>query len=91
MVCGIIKTNTMANNSEAYLPTDSVYATVKKKIVARNRGEDVASASMPSHKFAEKLFGDVMGGVDSLIYRGYLASTIRLLSSWLPTFTQICL
>ena len=90
VVCGIIKTNIMTNNSEAHLPTNSVYVTVEKRVVARSKGEDVTSASMPSHKFADKLVSDVMRGADGLIYRGYLASTTRVLTSWLPTFIQVC-
>ena len=90
VVCGVIKTNIMANNSEAHLPSNSFYFSIEKQIAARSRGEDVPGAAMPSYKFAEKLVGDVMGGAVGLIYRGYLSSAARLLHAWLPTFVQVC-
>ena len=90
VVCGVVKTNIMTNSSEAHLPPDSVYVSVEKNIAARSRGEDVTGGAMPSNEFADKLVGDVTGEADGLIYRGYLASAVRLLHAWLPTFIQVC-
>lgn len=82
-VTGAIETNIMANGPEVKLPSNSLYEKAGPTISARARGEDV-SGKMKTEDYAERVVGDVLNNATGKVWRGSMASTVRILTSLLP-------
>ena len=89
VVTGVVKTSILEKNPEVHLPAGSAYTALEKNVSARSKGEDIKGTRMPSDTFAEKLVGDVLDGANGFVWRGQLASLVRLISALLPTFIMV--
>ena len=85
---GAVRTNTLAAGVDFALPAGSRYKDVEKEIGARARGEDGVTRMAPG-VFAEKVVGDVVGGVNGTVWRGGLASVVRFVAGWLPVSVSV--
>lgn len=86
VITGIIKTNIAVNNgaSGSTLPPDSYYLPAQKQIAERTEGADVHS-HMKADEYASRVVGDILGGSTGRIWRGNIATTVRLMSH-MPAF-----
>ena len=85
---GNVSTNTFAAGAQFKLPQKSMYKSVEEEIAARAKGESGTPQMMPS-VFAEKVVGDVLGGVSGPVYRGGYASIVRFVASRLPVSVSV--
>jgi 1-acylglycerone phosphate reductase len=83
LVTGSVATNVMSH-AELRLPATSVYQKATQEIQKRGVGEDVQSKSSPA-AFAKAVVADVLGGATGPLWRGAMASAVRIMSSFLPT------
>lgn len=84
VVTGAVETNIMKNGPDVKIPSGSLYAKAEKTILARARGEDVPGKMKASH-YAETVVSDILGGATGKVWRGGMASMVRISSSILPT------
>lgn len=83
LVTGSVATNVMSH-AELELPRASLYQKAIQEIRKRGVGEDVQSKSSPT-AFAKVVVADILGGATSPLWRGAMASMVRLMSSFAPT------
>ncbi|RMJ22960.1 hypothetical protein PHISP_06177 [Aspergillus sp. HF37] len=82
LVTGSVATNVMSH-AELRLPATSLYQKAIQEIQKRGVGEDVQSKSSPAG-FAKAVVGDILRGATSPLWRGAMASAVRIMSSLLP-------
>ena len=88
VVTGGVKTNLATNIPDLKLPSASRYLPAEERIVARAKGEGNQSW-MESKEYADKVVGDLLRGVNGMIWRGKMASFVRYASTYMPTFLLV--
>ncbi|KAI2468849.1 oxidoreductase [Annulohypoxylon bovei var. microspora] len=84
---GTVKTNIFSNAPTHYeLPPGSRYGQVEKEIGARVTGNDIPGSKDTPEDFARGLVGKVLGGASGKVSCGKLSTTIRVLTTYLPTW-----
>ncbi|RMJ26901.1 hypothetical protein PHISP_02208 [Aspergillus sp. HF37] len=83
LVSGSVATNVMSH-ADLHLPDTSIYQEAMKEVQRRAVGEDVQAKSSPA-SFAKAVVGDVLGGAAGPVWRGAMASMVRIMSSFVPT------
>lgn len=71
------------------LPADSLYQEVLPEIQKRGVGNDVSSKSAPAD-FARGIVKDTLGGAAGPVWRGAVASMVKLMSKYVPTGKLVC-
>jgi 1-acylglycerone phosphate reductase len=89
VVTGIVKTNIAANGASRILSPDSYYLPAQKQIAERAEGADVQS-HMNVDEYASRVVGDILGGSTGRIWRGKMATMVRLVSMYMPAFLVVC-
>lgn len=84
IITGAVETNIMSNNPEIRLLPDSLYQKAEEYIAKRARGEDV-SEKMNASVYANSVVKDILSGATGKVWRGGMASVVRVSTSVLPT------
>lgn len=84
-ITGAVNTNFFANALEYHLPPTSSYIPVEKIIADLAKGID-PSRQITAEQYAERVLRDVMGGASGKIWRGKMATTVRLVMVGMPTW-----
>ncbi|MCJ1228207.1 hypothetical protein MMC12_004868 [Toensbergia leucococca] len=82
---GTVRSTFLSNNSSCTLPSDSLYAPIQTKIADAAAGK-IYPGGMDVDTFAKRLVSDVLGGSTGRVWRGNVATVVRFISSFLPTF-----
>ncbi|KAK3333413.1 oxidoreductase [Cercophora scortea] len=85
VITGGVESNLFANAPEHHLPAGSRYAVAEKEIGGRATGNGVGAQTISREAYARSLVGDVLQGVTGKVYRGKMATLVRLVTSLLPT------
>jgi len=85
VITGSVGTNLFANAPEHHLPEGSRYAPAEKEVAARATGNDVGAQNMPVDDYARSVVGDVLGGSTGRIFRGKMATMVRVVTTVFPT------
>ncbi|KAK3692078.1 oxidoreductase [Podospora appendiculata] len=86
VITGAVETKLFANAPEHHLPVGSLYAVAEKEIASRATGTDVGAQTMSREAYARSLVGDVLHGATGKVYRGKMATLVRLVTSLFPTW-----
>ncbi|KAL3475143.1 hypothetical protein BJX99DRAFT_259760 [Aspergillus californicus] len=84
LVTGSVATNVMSH-SDLALPGDSLYQKALSEIQSRGVSTDVSRKSAPAD-FARDVVNDVLGGASGPVWRGAMASMVKFMSKYIPTF-----
>jgi NAD(P)-dependent dehydrogenase (short-subunit alcohol dehydrogenase family) len=87
LVTGSVATNVMSH-ADLTLPDTSLYQKALPEIQARGLGKDVQSKSTPAD-FAREVVKDVLGGATGPVWRGTMASLMKFMSMFIPTFIMV--
>ncbi|KAM7214063.1 oxidoreductase [Rhypophila decipiens] len=85
VITGAVGTNLFANAPEHHLPEGSKYAPAEKEVAARATGTDFGDRVMAPDDYARSVVGDVLGGSIGKIFRGKMATMVRIVTTWFPT------
>ncbi|KAM7203157.1 oxidoreductase [Naviculisporaceae sp. PSN 640] len=85
LVTGAVGTNLFTNAPEHHLPEGSRYAAAENEIAARATGTDVGDNVMPADEYARSVVSDVLSGSTGRIFRGKMASMVRMVTTLFPT------
>lgn len=88
---GAVATNIFNNRPVYAPPPDSVYGPVEKQIEARVTGSDVSGSKDTPEVFARGLVGKILGGASGKVSSGKLSSTVRVCTTYLPTWLMVSL
>jgi short-subunit dehydrogenase len=83
LVTGSVATNVMSH-SNLTLPENSLYQKALPEIQTRGVGMDVSNKSAPAD-FAREVVKDILGGASGPVWRGAMASMVKLMSKYMPT------
>lgn len=88
IITGAVKTNVSANTVQTELPPNSLYSKCETNISKRAKNSDIPWIMMPDD-YAEKAVGDILGGATGKIWRGAMASMVRSLIIFLPSWISM--
>ncbi|RAH51303.1 uncharacterized protein BO95DRAFT_458654 [Aspergillus brunneoviolaceus CBS 621.78] len=83
LVTGTVATNVMSH-ANLTLPKSSLYHKALPEIQIRGAGKDVLSKSAPDD-FARQVVQDILAGASGPVWRGAMASMVKVVSKYIPT------
>ncbi|RAH68887.1 NAD(P)-binding protein [Aspergillus aculeatinus CBS 121060] len=83
LVTGAVATNVMSH-ANLTLPEGSLYHKALPEIQTRGAGKDVLNKSAPDD-FARQVVQDILGGASGPVWRGAMASMVKVVFKYIPT------